>query len=102
MEDIIIAEKLVNIHNSAESRNLDFNLTFNEMKKLLTAKKCFFTGEVFDDVNHIRTMDRVDNEKGYVMGNVVACTKVFNSRKSNLSVSDIVLLYSGLKRKKII
>lgn len=102
MKDIEIAKKMVNIHQSAKSRNLPFDLSFAEVKKVLTQKKCFFTGETFDGVTHIRSFDRVDNELGYVSGNIVACTKDFNSKKADLRVSDIVLMYNGLKRKGII
>lgn len=102
MKDIEVAQKMVKLQQSAKSRNLPFDLSFAEVKKVLTQKKCFFTGETFDAVTHIRSFDRVNNEEGYVNGNVVACTKDFNSKKANLSVSDIVLMYNGLKRKKII
>lgn len=102
MKDIEVAQKLVKIQQSAKSRNLAFDLSFAETKKLMTQKKCFFTSEVFDEKKVIRSFDRIDNSKGYVNGNVVACTKDINSKKANLSVAEIVLLYNGLKRKKII
>lgn len=102
MQDIEIAQKMVKIQQSAKSRSIPFDLSFAEVKRVLTQKKCFFTGEVFDGKTHIRSFDRIDNDKGYVDGNVVACTKEFNSKKANLTVSDIVLMYNALKRKKII
>jgi hypothetical protein len=35
ISDVEVAKKLVNIHSSAQSRNLEFNLTFECVKKLL-------------------------------------------------------------------
>ena len=102
MTDLTIAKKLVQINQSAKSRQITFDLSFSETKKLLTQKKCFFTGETFDDTTNIRSFDRIDNNEGYVNGNVVACTQDFNSKKSNLSVADIILMYNGLKKKKLI
>jgi len=102
MEDIVIAKKLLQISQSAKSRKIDFDLSFNETKKLLNQKKCYFTGHDFDEQNNIRTFDRIDNNLGYINGNVVACTKEFNEKKGSLTVVDIVLMYNGLKRKKII
>ena len=103
--DIEIARKLLQIEQSAKSRNIPFDLTFQDVKRVLTAKRCFFTGAILTDVvgspNKL-SFDRIDNTKGYITGNVVACSESFNKTKNNLTVNDIVLLYKGLKRKKII
>ena len=43
-----------------------------------------------------RSFDRVDNDKGYVIGNVVACTIDINGKKNNLTLDEIVCLYKKL------
>jgi hypothetical protein len=97
ISDVEVAKKLVNIHSSAQSRNLEFNLTFECVKKLLEYTTCFYTNVTFtEDGIYARSFDRVDNEKGYVVGNVVACTVDINGKKNNLSIDEIVCLYKKL------
>jgi hypothetical protein len=97
ISDVEVAKKLVNIHSSAQSRNLEFNLTFEYVKKLLEYNTCYYTNVVFtEDGIFARSFDRVDNDKGYVIGNVVACTVDINGKKNNLSIDEIVCLYKKL------
>jgi hypothetical protein len=97
ISDVEVAKKLVNIHSSAQSRNLEFNLTFECVKKLLEYTTCFYTNVTFtEEGSNARSFDRVDNEKGYVVGNVVACTVDINGKKNNLSIDEIVCLYKKL------
>jgi len=97
ISDVEVAKKLINIHSSAQSRNLEFNLTFEFVKKLLEYTTCFYTNVTFtEDGSNARSFDRVDNEKGYVVGNVVACTVDINGKKNNLSIDEIVCLYKKL------
>ena len=101
ISDVEVAKKLVNIHSSAQSRNLEFNLTFECFKKLLEYTTCFYTNVTFtEDGPNARSFDRVDNEKGYVVGNVVACTVDINGKKNNLSIDEIVCLYKKLSYLK--
>jgi hypothetical protein len=67
----------------------------------MAQKFCFYTGVEFVDIplhDHSRTFDRIDNTKGYVGRNVVACTKHFNSIKGRLTPDDIKLLYEKVIR----
>jgi len=97
ISDVEVAKKLVNIHSSAQSRNLEFNLTFECVKKLLEYTTCYYTNVPFtEEGTNARSFDRVDNEKGYVVGNVVACTVDINGKKNNLSIDEIVCLYKKL------
>ena len=97
ISDIEVAKKLVNIHSSAQNRNLEFNLTFECVKKLLEYTTCYYTNVQFTEEGpNARSFDRVDNEKGYVVGNVVACTVDINGKKNNLSIDEIVCLYKKL------
>jgi len=99
--DVEVAKKLVNIHSSAQSRNLDFDLTFEYVKKLLEYSTCFYTNATFtEDGPNARSFDRVDNDRGYVIGNVVACTTDINGKKNNLTIDEIVCLYKKLGNLK--
>jgi len=99
--DVEVAKKLVNIHSSAQSRNLDFDLTFEYVKKLLEYSTCFYTNVTFtEDGPYARSFDRVDNDRGYVIGNVVACTTDINGKKNNLTIDEIICLYKKLGNLK--
>jgi hypothetical protein len=101
ISDVEVAKKLVNIHSSAQSRNLEFNLTFEYVKKLLEYNTCYYTNVIFtEDGPNARSFDRVDNDKGYVVGNVVACTIDINGKKNNLTLDEIVCLYKKLSYLK--
>ncbi len=103
LTDVQIASKLVSKQHSSKSRGIEFDLSFKEMKKVLTAKKCYITGVALNNVEndpHKLTIDRIDNDKGYVDGNVVACSYEMNSLKSNLTVKQIQQLYKALVKHK--
>ena len=101
ISDVEVAKNLVNIHSSAQSRNLEFNLTFEYVKKLLEYNTCYYTNVEFTEEGpYARSFDRVDNDKGYVIGNVVACTVDINGKKNNLSIEDIICLHKKLAHLK--
>ncbi len=76
---IKVAEKYLALLQSAKSRSLDFNLHMSDVKRLVTAKVCYYTGDTLTNKN--RSVDRVDHNQGYVRGNVVACTQEANQTK---------------------
>jgi hypothetical protein len=101
LTDVEVARKMVNIHSSATSRNLEFNLTFEYVKKLLEYDKCYYTNVPFTEEGlHARSFDRLDNDKGYINGNVVACTIDINGKKNNLTIEEIICLYKKLAHLK--
>lgn len=67
----------------------------------MSYKTCFYTGKPFGEEGTLfaRSFDRVDSSKGYVEGNVVACTVDINQKKSNLSIEEITCLYNKLVKK---
>lgn len=100
----------------------EFTLSLQSVHNLLKATKCYYTGkemtrpainangDVCEGYKQKRTdltIDRVDNSKGYVKGNVVACCQAANSFKSRvenkrfeLSVDDMIAMASKLKARK--
>lgn len=101
LRDIDVAKKMLKIFQSAQDRNLEFNLSFETVKRLITYPLCYYTGKPFENEGiYSRSFDRVDSAKGYVEGNVVACTIDINQKKSNLSESEIFCLYDKLIKFK--
>ena len=98
LEDIDVARKMINLQQSATSRNLEYNLTFETTKRLMNYTRCYYTNVEFNDTTNIFSIDRVDPKKGYVEGNVVACTVEINSKKANLTIEEIHNLSTQLKK----
>jgi len=102
LTDLEVAKKMINIHQSAMDRKLEFDLSFESVKGILVQEKCYYTGRTFEDEGiYSRSVDRIDSSKGYVDGNVVACTVDFNGKKSNLSIDEIKILYEKLVRPSL-
>lgn len=94
---------------SADSRNLDFNLSFDEFKKIVKSN-CFYCNVEPKQVSKSKSssityngIDRVDNEKGYTSSNVVACCGFCNVAKNNLSIEEFKMkiekIYKNLGSK---
>jgi hypothetical protein len=92
-DDYYISKKLVQLKQSADSRKIEFSLKFKTVKKLLSAKTCYYTGAVFTKKGlGARSIDRVDATKGYTDDNVVACTTEINAKKTNLTIDEILAI----------
>lgn len=88
-----VADKLVALYNSATKRNIEFSLTYTDVAKILRSKKCYYTGMPIQRYSgsttpvhrdNMLTVDRIDNTKGYIKGNVVACSHFANNLKEHL------------------
>lgn len=90
LPDIEVAKKMINLQQSASSRNIEYDLSFETVKYLMSRTHCYYTGVKFEDDGKLAfSVDRVDSKKGYIEGNVVACTVDVNSKKSNLTLEEI-------------
>lgn len=94
--DLKAARKLISLRDTASKRGLDCDISLISLINIYKAKRCFFTG-VKLSVEEI-TLDRVDNSKGYVKGNVVACSDSFNGKKGSLTLEEIEILYKKTRR----
>ncbi|QHZ59800.1 HNH endonuclease [Alteromonas phage vB_AmeM_PT11-V22] len=78
--DVMVARKLSSKYNNAKERGIEFGLSFTSVKNIMKAKKCYYTGLPL--TKRTLTIDRIDSNKGYVKGNVVACHTDANSFKN--------------------
>lgn len=74
---------------SCKDRGIEFKLNLVSVRNLLSAKKCAYTGleltrgkKGLGMTSTDVTIDRIDNSKGYVKGNVIAVSNVANNFKS--------------------
>jgi len=94
--------KWQNLMHSAEKRGLDFDLQVSDVKRLLRRKTCYYSGVVLTDAVQgkreptERTMERLDSSKGYVKGNVVACSHRMNHIKGDATKEELCLLVKKL------
>ncbi len=86
--DARVAKYLLNKITSSRDRQIPFELTFIEVKKLMLTETCYYTGITLTMTQPGQaqkltdfTIDRIDNNLGYVTGNVVACCHAANSFK---------------------
>lgn len=94
--DLYVARKLNSKAKNAQDRGIDFTLTFQAMKNLLSSSKCYYTGvsltkgfsEGTPKASDL-TIDRIDCSRGYEKGNVVACCHAFNQMKSYVEKSGL-------------
>lgn len=95
----------------AEGRNLPFSLSEEEFKALVESP-CHYCGDTKTLVTcgngtnnpyHHNGIDRVDNNYGYVAGNVAPCCSVCNSMKSILPyemfLGQVGKIYDNLKER---
>jgi hypothetical protein len=84
--DADVARKFLQVEESARKRGIEFSLNLTTVKNLMKAKKCKYTGLVYDytDPERSPSFDRVDCNLGYVKGNVVSCMTGVNSLKNIL------------------
>jgi hypothetical protein len=101
LTDLDVARKMLNLKQSADSRSIKFDLSFNTLKKMMEQKKCFYTGRQFDSKGDFSlSIDRIDNKLGYVEGNVVACTVEINRKKTDITLEEIEMIYHAIKKSK--
>ena len=106
IDDGFLARKYVSLQGNAGKRGVEFTLSLKRLKKVLETKKCFFTGvplnRINEDPNQL-SIDRIDNSKGYVDDNIVACARDFNQRvKGELTINEVEQLYKGLKKAGLV
>jgi hypothetical protein len=101
LTDLDVARKMLNLKQSADSRSIKFELSFNTLKKLMEQKKCFYTGRELDAKgDYSLSIDRIDNKLGYIEGNVVACTVEINRKKTDITLEEIEMIYKAIKKVK--
>lgn len=91
--DYLIASRYMYLRKSAIERNKEFNLTLDDVRDLISTEFCAYTGIKLTESNTpdgekdnpcLRTVDRLDPDKGYIKGNVYAVCLGVNILKEKL------------------
>lgn len=75
---------------SARRRKIDFSLTKESIKNFWQ-KSCRYCGKSIERLG----IDRVDNNRGYVEGNMVPCCSTCNTMKSDMTLEEF---YAHVRR----
>jgi hypothetical protein len=78
-------DKFRDYRSGAIARHMDFSLTCQEFHDTIS-RPCHYCGVSKRD----RGLDRVDNTKGYVQGNVVACCTTCNRMKHAMPETEFI------------
>lgn len=106
--EVQLAKRYANKSRVCKESGLEFKLSFVEFKRIMSAKYCRYTGVTLTyqvGVNQEDTdvtIDRVDNSKGYVMGNVVPCSRGFNTFKANIEHPDTFMTFELLHKAEAV
>ena len=104
MKDIDIARRYISKMENCISNKTIFTLSFAQFKRIMTTKHCKYTGVELVQGQGRRTeaayctIDRVDNAKGYVTGNVVACCYAYNQFKCVLENPTNIITFEMVEK----
>lgn len=99
--DIFLNRRFVSLKARAKRQGILFEINKQYYKDIYYQQKgkCFYTGikmkmqnrgESFND-SYSMSLDRKDNSKGYIKGNVVMCLRKVNFIKSDLTLNELKL-----------
>lgn len=90
-----IKGRYAQLKGGAKARGLEINLDISELEELIS-NSCHYCGGNLNE--HGSGLDRMDNSKGYIKGNVVPCCKDCNTLKSNkFTYSEMMKISKVLK-----
>jgi hypothetical protein len=107
--DRFVVQYYMNKLTSCKSRGIAFNLTFLQVKNLLRAKKCQYTGVLLTHTQGAGaqrdtdlTIERIDSNRPYETGNVCAVSFAANQAKSMFDAKfgkDAVAMIHSISRE---
>ncbi len=95
--DTAFRKLLATYKRNAKHKKLDWRLTDDQFRKL-TSSPCYYTGQLpaheqvvgLTGIYLYNGVDRVDNDKGYILSNCVPCASVVNFAKKNIPKKDFI------------
>jgi predicted nucleic acid-binding protein len=98
-DEIKMATKLISLYDSARDRGIECTLTFAELKRIYKRKTCYYTGiNLYTHQHHTPSLERIDNDKGYVSGNVALVSKTVNNLKNDLSLKHLKMMVKKIEQ----
>ena len=114
-----IAKMYLQRIQSAKARGISFELSLMSFMNLLKTKRCKYTGILLTEpernkkgkkatqIGTDRTLERIDNTKGYIKGNVIAVCHAANQLKNMacegpgavMNVEDFIRMAKNLEKR---
>lgn len=96
-----INRRLDHTRASAKRRSKDFNLDFNYLKNILDQKVCAYSGESFNNSveGEKLSLERFNNDIGYIKGNVIPVKKKYNTARSDLTLEELIGKRDAIARR---
>ena len=92
-DDDFLKYKLLGVKNKGKNHNFDIDEEYILELLKIQNNKCIYSGvELLLKTNSQNSLsiDVVDNDLGYVKGNIVLCSSYFNTMKNKYSVDEIL------------
>jgi hypothetical protein len=90
-----IKKSLSDAKYRSKQKGIPFDLTFEHIRDMFYHQqgKCFYTGKSFnfESKTDSPSLDRIDSEKGYTIGNIVWCRSRINFMKYNDTYEDFLI-----------
>ncbi len=100
--DSKIRRRYTNLKSDAKRRNLEFNLDYTYYESLIKPDQCYYCEGPLAKLSG--ALDRIDNNKGYILENVVPCCRDCNVVRNRLlsieEMLEIVKLLRKLREKQ--
>ena len=106
-----IRQSIIRYKNSAKKRGYEYTLTEEQFKEI-TQQDCYYCGAKPSNIHKspigngdyiYNGIDRVDNNKGYTIENIVPCCGICNQAKHKLTLQEfkdwIKKVYSNMEKK---
>ena len=90
---------LYRTRSRAKSMGKDFNLTIDDIK-IPTVCPIFETPIVYGDTDLCASIDRIDNSKGYIKGNIQIISNRANRIKNNASLQELKEIIKHMEKHK--
>lgn len=83
-----VTDRLGMLKGSAKARGINVNLDVNKYQYLIDHGCSYCGSDLSKEKGYC--LDRIDNNRGYVISNVVACCKICNRAKSDMTINDFM------------
>lgn len=110
--NLAVSRKFYQKYLNAQNRKIEFDLNLTTIRNLLRAKTCPYTGitmHIYVGMKQGDTIpddslsiERVDNDKGYVKGNVIAVSHKANKNRGDISPKQIEKMYKLMKKRGLL
>lgn len=99
LERIQLAKCYKNKANNADSRGLEFDISILTFANIKAQKVCAYSGLPFGTGDDGLSIERIDNNVGYVDGNVIPVRNVLNSLRADYDIPQVEAKVTELAEK---